>query len=88
MDRTQQHRITLKFIEEMELHKDHHTATLIDLIAGHRKSNNPVTDLKKASFYLLRLLEKYQEDEQSEVGTDPNHSPGTKVLRLHDDLKY
>jgi hypothetical protein len=87
MDRTQQHRITLKFIEEMELDDDHHAATLIDLIAGHRKSNNPVADLRKASFYLLRLLERYEEDEQSDVGTDPNGSPTrTKVLRLYDTL--
>lgn len=88
MDRTQQHRLTLKFIEEMELDDDHHTATLIDLIAGHRKSNDPVAALRKASFYLLRLLEKYEEDEQACVGTDPNFAPGTKVLRLYDNDKY
>lgn len=88
MDRTQQHRRTLKFIEEMEL--DHHSATLVDLIANHKQSRAPLDDLRKASFYLLRLIEMYEQDEEADVDTDPHlpkvGSEGTKVLRLYEKL--
>ena len=94
MDKTQQHRIVLKFIEEMGIDNDHHTATLIDLIAGHSKSDDPAADLRKASFYLLRLIEKHEQefynkdfDEEYDRETDPSVSPtGTKVLRIYDKL--
>jgi hypothetical protein len=88
MDRTQQHRKTLKFIEELEL--DHHSATLVDLIANHKSARAPLDDLRKASFYLLRLIEMYEQDEEADVDTDPRAEGigknGTKVLRLYEKL--
>jgi hypothetical protein len=89
MDRTQQHRLTLKFIEVMGLESDHCTATIIDLIVNHKNSHNPIEDLEKAAFYLLRLQEMYREDKQIDIATNPNvktPSNGTKVLRVYDQL--
>ena len=90
MDRTQQTRLTLKFIEAMGLETDHHTSTLVDLIVNHKNSHDPLEDLRKASFYLLRLMEMYKEDEQSGIQTNPRIESvglnGTKVLRIYDQL--
>lgn len=82
-DRTQHNRLTLKFIEDVGLGNDHCTATLIDLVAGHKKSQTPLADLQKASLYLLRILEKFeikvnttpetQEEEQVLEKTGPSH---------------
>lgn len=69
---------------------DHHAAALVDLIANHKDSHAPLEDLRKASFYLLRLIEMHEIDEEADVATDPRiegiSKNGTKVLRLYEKL--